>query len=1393
MALATEEKLVERFFRTRGAAPSVQDDGFLPDMDGTFAKFACAGTVRIGDVFGAQCVVLLGEPGIGKSTVMDQRREALPVDAVVHDLRWDAADAVLKAPEIAAWQQNQRDLHLVIDSIDEATETNFARMLVGVLRRGPASRLKLELACRAAEWPPVLEEELPRLFGGEQVKYFQIEPLQRKDVVAIAEARGVDALAFLDAVLSSGIGTLASVPMTLRMLLEVFERDRSLPVSQSDIYEKACLELCRARSSTRVPAASDLEPRARLDRASEIAAVCILCRRNHLVESSLAVQDGDLPISELSGAFPALTEGAVRETLRSGLFSARGSGIWGWFHQSFPEYLAARWLSKSAISEVQLRQILVDEQDGIAIVPQLKGLAAWLACLDARAVRLLADVCPERLLSVSSSLVSDEDRASAAARHFQRLALLETREWLNRNESQRLNHPKLSEQIGPYLGDRSANMLVRRRVLHIAGVLGLGALESAICAIALDSSEESAIRVEAIDAVFNLPGDRSAVVERLRHTAEPNCPDDPAEEIRGAVIGHLWPNWLDATELFRLLTRPRNPWGSGRYRDVWYGLEKSLREVDLVPALAWVERHAYPGRPVEFHAVERLSAAICRKALEHVAENPAVRTGLARVANRVLKHAMPLFGDELDEDPKQEPGLRRKRMQILVPAMAVVSEEPKDEAFRMVETHGEAPLVDRLDAEWLLRHWRSAAGNAKVFFAEVIQRLLWKYDDEGLLELILAEVGAARGSPLLGMPRWMDLDSDEARRAKEQHAEVARHDHERADQARRRTEVREGRRAFLLQRALRGGPEDWLEFVLDQASGAHWDKVGLVEAVFRVSTLTADALSHYLDCARCFLANAASLEGWRGRYVAYLSLRLLATTQGDDAVSEYLGDWADAVMSWDVHCLHRELDCGHHRDLVRKVFEFAADDAVAAVRVVLPRKLSHECPPAFLEYLPSDSLIGDVLVEFLNAHTHRAKTRSLLMGLLQVHRKRGLAWARQELTSSALFRVATRIAGAPATRWSGCYGRRGLAARWRALAAMRSDVPRRAEIVAVLAREGRQDSWEIAWGACQREPRIAARVLPAVAGRFERETWGQNLADGQLAALYDWLEVHVPVVRTASDFDEERMFRQHLLGRLIGSGTPEALTLLHGLRERHPDNIALRVAVTQAADLLRERSWQPLAITEFRSFVASPNGRLINSDEQLLDVVVEALGVYQAIMRAETPAVADLWNYKAKQHGKTYWPKDEEDLSDHLARFLRDNLRTVIVNREVEVRPRDADRPGEKPDILVQALCNSNDTRFQVAIEVKGSWHAELETAIETQLRKRYLDNGELRCGIYLVGWFACSHWDDSDHDRRAATRRRDRRVVTSALETSARSLETAGRRVRVVVLDLAMGSPGLC
>ena len=76
-------RLVERFWSPREGEYALDSDGFLRDPDITFAgeRLANGGVLRTADFQGARCVVLLGEPGSGKSTVVGQPAR-LVADAV---------------------------------------------------------------------------------------------------------------------------------------------------------------------------------------------------------------------------------------------------------------------------------------------------------------------------------------------------------------------------------------------------------------------------------------------------------------------------------------------------------------------------------------------------------------------------------------------------------------------------------------------------------------------------------------------------------------------------------------------------------------------------------------------------------------------------------------------------------------------------------------------------------------------------------------------------------------------------------------------------------------------------------------------------------------------------------------------------------------------------------------------------------------------------------------------------------------------------------------------------------------------------------------------------------------------------------------------------------------
>ena len=126
------------------------------------------------------------------------------------------------------------------------------------------------------------------------------------------------------------------------------------------------------------------------------------------------------------------------------------------------------------------------------------------------------------------------------------------------------------------------------------------------------------------------------------------------------------------------------------------------------------------------------------------------------------------------------------------------------------------------------------------------------------------------------------------------------------------------------------------------------------------------------------------------------------------------------------------------------------------------------------------------------------------------------------------------------------------------------------------------------------------------------------------------------------------------------------------------------------------------------------------------------------------PGAGQLWNYNgAGNQRREFRPKDEEDLSDSIAGWLRDDLGAtagVVVGREVQPRR------GQRTDVMVVAVgntpANQSNSPITVVVEVKGCWNPDVKTAIETQLVKGYLEKNGLTHGVYLVGWYLCARWD---------------------------------------------------
>jgi hypothetical protein len=81
---------------------------------------------------------------------------------------------------------------------------------------------------------------------------------------------------------------------------------------------------------------------------------------------------------------------------------------------------------------------------------------------------------------------------------------------------------------------------------------------------------------------------------------------------------------------------------------------------------------------------------------------------------------------------------------------------------------------------------------------------------------------------------------------------------------------------------------------------------------------------------------------------------------------------------------------------------------------------------------------------------------------------------------------------------------------------------------------------------------------------------------------------------------------------------------------------------------------------------------------------------------------------------------------------------------------------------------------------------AELISAMETQLRNRYLKDNRCRNGLYLIAWFTCEKWVNTDNRKKGCSRM----SLAEAREffvQQAQTLSMDGTIIHSYVLDVSL------
>ena len=546
----------QRFWVDQGGRIDLADGGYLVDP----AWVRSGDELRtLADLDGMRAVALLGEPGIGKSVSLEietARRKAQAerqgVTVIHEDLRRFTSDTLLykkifESPKLLAWKDGDGELLLQLDSLDEALLRidTVAALIADELPELPVERLSIRIACRTLVWPAAtLMPAFRRHWGESAVGAFEIAPLRRADVRAAAEAWPVDADAFMEQVRLANAIPFAIKPLTLTLLLRLFEREGRLPEKLVDLYRRGCLSLCEEQSANRRDAqrAGRLKPVERYQIAGRAAAVSMLANRYAIwtgVEAQ-GVPDEDVALSALAvGAEPIdggdidVTQEHLREVLDTGLFSSRGDDRLGWAHQSYAEFLAADHLVARKVPTQNILSVLRHPSGGL--VPQLSMVAAWTASLDKEVRSAL--IAHEPIVLLHGDLVGwdADDLAALTDALLERIDSDRAHDFgLGQGDRYRkLARPGLGDQLRPYITERDHSIVARRVALRVAEACATRDLQDDLLAVIHDQADDPHIRACAV-AALETCGDQAAWLT-LKPLALGQAGPDPNHDIKGAM------------------------------------------------------------------------------------------------------------------------------------------------------------------------------------------------------------------------------------------------------------------------------------------------------------------------------------------------------------------------------------------------------------------------------------------------------------------------------------------------------------------------------------------------------------------------------------------------------------------------------------------------------------------------------------------------------------------------------------------------------------------------------------------------------------------------------------------------------------------------------------------
>jgi len=1322
-----------RFWCCRGESISVDFSGaFLSDPVGDSiwrGNTHLRSTTELLPTVGP--IVLSGEPGMGKSTelktarVLSEGQPGIVISANCSSMSEyaDFRRHVFESDPWQRWQANPAEtMTLFVDSIDEGLIQIplFVESLTDDLANISREHLRLVLVCRSMEWPTTVENslfnlwELPR----EKPPVMELCPLRQSDVRIAADAMGIDSDAFLNAVYEAQATPLAARPVTLSFLLKEFREGNGTAWSHRELYERGSHRLVREHDAAR---ASRFQRRSKVisspnddDRyktAQRLAALLLLTGKTAFNTSHLHPEDApanDIPI----------TIGDESAAVETALFTGLGADRFGFAHQTIAECLAAQSLKDRPL--VQLRKLLCKWDNGLEhVAPQLAELSAWVAGYNESFFHHLLRIDPAVLLRSDVTRVQRDCKRAltdALLGGARREEIFDEHHYLRFYKS--LKHPEMADQLRPILRSKSSGIIERRLAFEIAEACELPELCDDFFAIINNYEEQQYIREAASGALCkSLPRER---LNELIPLALGQVGEDPNDSIRGDALRRLVPEYWSVSEALPAICEPQESNLIGSYRVFLSSeLPKHISNEDVL------------------HLLDKIAEwSDCFDSISKLHEVAAEAFNLAMMRLNEPEIAIAMVNIWLQKSRGHHPFINRNNQSPTRNALSNTSHRRTLAACILNDARVETSdlwcitgsgwgVLYREDLTWILDHILDASTDRQFAWVEAFKHLasseVFTTSWDKFLEVRNQVEEIQRFYPL----SW-EINSPESRKVKADYLRREREDKRWKQRTNEKLDPKV-RLAEDMQLYGEGKTWVWMRVIQDLAIATGETKSNLyhrakVEELPGWRNASDTERLQYREIARSFLLHHNDGYSTKGALTNYadggvLAIQLFQKDIDNDPELKHAicENWIETLTGWysSDHSVTQELFCfayylNPQKSLCGLVRELQSNQDGYGHLFAMNRV--SQC---------WNDKIATIVSDFIKNSNNPESIKSGLAQMADVDLEASEKCARSiierydscnpmEASDCVIAALATALAKVMPSLWE--------------------------ESFLMIKTTGGQ---------------FAKKVLLEMVDIVDPRSWSALAArsEEELTNVYLCTE-HLFPPEERSSFESGIVTRKHLISDLRNSilsalqarASLEACSQFLRLIQELPENATwLRWQYQQTLLARRRTEWSPNSLREVQALLENQNRRLIHNESDLQDLVLEALDrIQDHLTRQSLPAVENLWNNDgAGNKRKKYRPKDEENLSDYIARELQRELdpsSRTVVNREVQPRR------GKRTDIIVQAT-QDGARAIDLVIEVKGCWNSGIKTAVKAQLVDEYLVPFSRTHGIFLVGWFWCDKW----------------------------------------------------